>query len=469
VFSTLLTRRSPRTYANINASSNNTAWVTRPLSKAIAPNHPTYVSPPVSTRSSATHGERGSHSARTGHTMIVSNANDIPKALPQNNNGQFWVAGALLSLGRQITVIEQPAMKFALYPIERVAFGQQRGGWEDWDFDPALLPFEIMDRIHIEDVSARFLNDEFDVHENGLGSYAVKELKRIKYAIVHRFPQYELDPVTNKIILDAEQVERAQRLVREIFVCLLIIRPILQRAQFCEGHIRDDGTFIHGSFDVPNPYADVPYNQRLFSIRTEDIQSLKFYAPLFINVLHQPFWKFRMAAQLYEAGHWQSTDKKIRFFLWVSALEALFTTQGSGTQHSGKLVAGERIKALIGGNTPIYSPGELASSQQNPGITVSDVIGDIYCLRNHIAHGDKLPDYYWAHTGRPFDNEHLTKFDELIEAVSFILRRCLLTILKDELLPHFADKASSEAYFTGLGQTKKQLKNAGAVEPKCPA
>jgi hypothetical protein len=363
---------------------------------------------------------------------------------------------------------EQAIVKFALYPIGRVALGQQRGGWEDWDFDPALLPFEIMDQVQIEDVSTRFLDDEFDTYENSLGSYAVKELKRLKYAIVYRFPQYELNPVTNELILDAEQMKRAQRLVREIAVCLRIIRPILQRAQYCEGQIRNDGAFVHSSFDVPNPYADVPHNQRLFSVRTEDVQCLKFYAPLFIYAMDQPFWKFRMAAQLYEAGHWQSTDKKIQFFLWVSALEALFTTQNRNGQHGGKLVAGERIKALIGANTPIYSAGELASSQQNPGITVSDVIGEVYCLRNHIAHGDKLPDHYWARTGRPFDNERLTRFDELIEAVSFILRRCLLAILKDGLLSHFADKGSSEAYFTGLGQTKQKLRLSGAVEPTCP-
>ncbi len=363
---------------------------------------------------------------------------------------------------------EQPTMKFALYPIERVAIGRQRGGWEDGDFDLTLVPFEITDRVHIEDVSTRFPDDAFDIYENGLGSYALKELRRLRYAIVYRFPQYELNVATNEIILDAEQMERAQLLVREIAVCLRIIRPTLQRAQCCEGQIRDDGRFIPGPFDVPNPYADVPQNQRLFSIRTEDIKSLRFYAPLFLSAMHQSFWKFRMAVQLFEAGHWQSTDKKIQFFLWVSALEALFTTQNRDGQHSGKLVAGERIKALIGGNTPIYSVGELPSSQQNPGITVSDVIGEIYCLRNHIAHGDKLPDHYWARTGRPFDNERLTKFDELIEAVSFILRRCLLTILKDGLLSHFADKGSSEAYFTESGQTKQKLRDSGAVEPTCP-
>lgn len=365
---------------------------------------------------------------------------------------------------------ELPENRFALYPIEHIARGQSRGGWEEWDFDTSLLPIKIMDRVYIEDVSSRFREDEFDPHDQGMGPWAVKELKRIKYVIIHRFPQIEIDPVTDTIThLDGDQMKRGERLVREIAVCLRIIRPTLQRAQFCEGQIRDDGTFIHGKLDIPNPMADVPLNQRLFSIRDEDVRDLQFYAPLFVQAMEQPIWKFRMAVQLYEAGHWQSTDAKVRFLLWVSALEALFTTQSRGGQNSGKLVAGERIKHLIGSSASVYPAGELTSGQPDPSLTVSDVIGDIYCLRNHIAHGDKLPNYYWARTGRPNFTEQILKIEELIEAVSHILRRSLLTILKNGLLCHFADQASSEAYFGGLRLTKQLIKNRGIREPTCPA
>jgi hypothetical protein len=160
---------------------------------------------------------------------------------------------------------------------------------------------------------------------------------------------------------------------------------------------------------------------------------------------------------------------KVRFLLWVSALEALFTTQSRGGQNSGKLVAGERIKHLIGSSASVYPAGELTSGQPNPSLTVSDVIGDTYCLRNHIAHGDKLPNYYWARTGRSNFTEQILKIEELIEALSYILRRSLLTILKNGLLCHFADQASSEAYFGGLGLTKQLIKNRGIREPTCPA
>jgi hypothetical protein len=168
-----------------------------------------------------------------------------------------------------------PDTRFALYPIEHVARGKSRAGWEEFDFNTSLLPFQIMDRVYIEDISSRFRDDEFDPHDHGMGPWAVKELKRMKYAIIHRYPQIEMDPVTDAIVhLDVAQMKRAERLVREIAVCLRLIRPTLQRAQFCEGQIRDDGTFFHGRLDVPNPMADVPLNQRLFSVRDEDVADL---------------------------------------------------------------------------------------------------------------------------------------------------------------------------------------------------
>ena len=59
------------------------------------------------------------------------------------------------------------------------------------------------------------------------------------------------------------------------------------------------------------------------------------------------------------------------------------------------MVAKERVKFLLGATAPIYPPGEYMDLDPDPGLTVAVVIDEIYCLRNHIAHGDKLPDYYY--------------------------------------------------------------------------
>lgn len=361
-------------------------------------------------------------------------------------------------------------MKYALYPI-RIARGQNRGGWEDEDFDISLLPLEIVAGIAIEDVSQAFAEDEFEIAKaSGLGTSVVKELKRITHAIIFRFPQNEFDPVTNTAIADSQQAHMSVTKIREIAACLRLIRPTQQYAGLIQGDVLSDGRFKIQSFETPDPHADVPMNQRLFSFRTQDAKDLQFYAPLLTDAMHKPYWKFRMAVQLYEAAHFQYRDWKVQFFLWSSALEALFTTQSKDGQNSGSRVASERIKSLIGGSTAIYPPGELLKSIPNPGYSVNDVIGEVYCLRNHIAHGDRVPDYYFAPTGRAdINTPPLKRLQMLSEALSFIIRRSILVILKDGLLGDFADASSSEAYFLPKGLTKNALTTAGIKNFTCPA
>lgn len=171
-----------------------------------------------------------------------------------------------------------------------------------------------------------------------------------------------------------------------------------------------------------------------------------------------------MALEMYQSGFFQHTHWKARYFLWTAALESLFTTQpqpGLGSDHSGSLVAKERIKYLLGENTPIYPPGELTNLDPDPKLTVTSVLDEIYCLRNNIAHGDKIPDHYFNTCGRAmYDGHELKRVDMLIEAISFVVRQSLLTILKNGLLDHFQGRASSEAYFGGLGLTKNLLKKS---------
>lgn len=173
------------------------------------------------------------------------------------------------------------------------------------------------------------------------------------------------------------------------------------------------------------------------------------------------FWKFRMAIDMYQSGFFQQSHWKARFFLWTAALESLFTSQSRGGQHSGSMVAKERVKFLLGATTPVYPPGEFMDLDPDPGLTVADVIDEIYCLRNHTAHGDKLPDLYYEAAGRPdFQGSSVVKGEMLLEAISSIIRQCLLKILKENLIHHFADATSSEAYFTASNLTKAELKKA---------
>jgi hypothetical protein len=103
-------------------------------------------------------------------------------------------------------------------------------------------------------------------------------------------------------------------------------------------------------------------------------------------------------------------------------------------------------------------------------LTVSDMLGEIYCLRNHTAHGDKVPDVYYQTTGRATFDGNITKFETLMESISFIIRRCLLKILSAGLLDEFANESTSRLYFSQLGLTKTEIKSrpGGQAVLECP-
>ena len=232
--------------------------------------------------------------------------------------------------------------KFSLFPIERTAWSQQRGGFDDEDFDASLLPLEIMEDVWIEDVSALVSDDEFEIYKQLLGSETVKHLERLKYGIIHRFSSFEHNSTTNTLTFEAELTQRSEQLVQEIVACLRLIRPIRQYAQLCGGTIGEDGSLNRFHFEHPLPLFTSLRNQVFFTIRTRDIQDLLFYAPLFRKAMTGPFGKFRMAIDMFQSGYFQHTHWKVRYFLWTAALESLFTSQGGG-EHSDSVVAKERV------------------------------------------------------------------------------------------------------------------------------
>jgi hypothetical protein len=341
-------------------------------------------------------------------------------------------------------------------------------GVPDGHFDDSLLPFQIMGDVYVEEVSSRIPKDEFDYCKSALGTETTKYLEQVKYAIIHRFPSIEKDPITGNLVLEQELADRSRMLVQEIIACLRLIRPITQNVQFMGGSVEPDGTLRHMHFDNPFSYVSSLPNQRLFGIRTVDIQSLKYYAPLFVAAMEGNYWKYRMAVEMFQSGYFQHSHWKLRFFMWTAALEALFTSH-TNAQHRGSLVAKERVKFIVGASTLIYPPDERSQYEADPKLTVADVIDEIYCLRNHIAHGDKVPDYYFHTPGRQALSGTLYKGEVLLEAISSIVRQALLSILKNGLLNHFADAASSESFFAANALTKSAIEaRLGKRQYSCP-
>ncbi len=359
--------------------------------------------------------------------------------------------------------------KFSMFPLDKIATSWR--GLLDGYFDESLFPFEVFPGVFIEDVSHLIAKDEFDYCKEDLGKNVIKHLEHITYALIHRYPSFQVEEASGEMKFEAELAQESQDLIQQVVACLRLIRPFVQYPQFLGGSIGENGRLCHIHFDHPIPFLSSLSSQILMAIRTQDAQELKIIFPKFRDAMSANDWKFRMSVDMFQSGYFQQTHWKARFFLWTAAMEALVTSHTSA-EHRGSLVAKERIKHLIGPRALIYAAGDLSTYEADPNHTVEDVIDEIYCLRNHIAHGDKVPDYYFRTTGRQGINGPINKIESLSEAVGSIVRQALLAILKNNLLSHFQDAATSEAYFGSLGLVKSKLqsifKATGAKHFVCP-
>jgi len=152
-----------------------------------------------------------------------------------------------------------------------------------------------------------------------------------------------------------------------------------------------------------------------------------------------------------------------------SAIESIFTT--NSRNHQGTTVATERINWFLGETKPIYAPGDLNESEEDPHITVGDIVNAWYNVRNHLAHGDRIPGSYFMQEARHGLGGGVNAMELLIEAASFIIRSTLLKILRDGLSQHFVDAAAAEAYFDTNGLTNSKIRArrdvaiSGAITP----
>lgn len=337
-------------------------------------------------------------------------------------------------------------MNFTLYPIYWLA-----GTVDDEQFDLNKLPFDVAEDVRIEAVLGRFRKATFDVFRARLGADRMGDLESVRYALVHRY-----DPEPGEY----QRSESSEKTVRMLAACLRLIRPMRQNALLMQGNICDqDGTFDVMHFELPGVHLlEVPEVQKLFKLRNQDADDLRAYAPEFLRGMRGQFWKFRMAVQFHELGHFQPSDWKARFLLWCSAIESIYTSHN--WEHQGSPVAKSRIKWFVGENTSIYGSGDISNLLQDPGIAVGQVVEDLYEMRNYIAHGDRIPAPYLTDILRHGFSGGVRKWEVLLEAASFIIRTSLLKILREGLLNHFADAGPAEAYFGARSLTKSALRAA---------
>ena len=317
----------------------------------------------------------------------------------------------------------------ALFPISSTT-----ASWEDEPLDPSLLPMEVSAGITVEDASQIFKHD-FDLLDAELGKRDRDAFRGLKWAIVHRFEADQSNLAT--------AFDDSNHLIANVAACLRLIRPTRENTMKVRGKIRPGALIDWNYFETPIHILAVPEIQKSYFIRNRDLVQLKAVLPGFLQAMRGPFWKFRMAVEFHDAGHFQEWHWKAKYSLWCSALESIFTCESKGHRYS--FVAIERIKWLIGENTPIYTPEDDAAVRLVGDvpirIAVKDVLEKLYEVRNCIAHGRKIPDGFFNVTVRKYCGQNLCQVQVLLEALSVIIRISVLKILTDGLLPHFADQS----------------------------
>ena len=202
----------------------------------------------------------------------------------------------------------------------------------------------------------------------------VEQIQGVRYAVVHR---YEPRPIVvlGEVLGEQLRNSESEQLVRNLAACLRLIRPMRQSALLVRGNVRsEDSTFNVTGFDIPPLYLiEVPEVQKLFTLRNRDADDLRALAPQFLRAMAGGFWKFRMALQFHELGHFQPMDWKARFLLWCSAIESIYTSHH--WEHQGSLVATSRIKWFLDENTNIYARGDISSLLPDTHISIGQVVG----------------------------------------------------------------------------------------------
>jgi hypothetical protein len=335
--------------------------------------------------------------------------------------------------------------QIALYPVTLAP------GWDDTPFDESELPAHILPAVTIENIRNLIRDNEFDHFSGHLANRDIEALQALNSTIVYR---YDLD-------VYGQGHQAAEAMVRNTAACLMLVRPTSKRLGYMRGEIRTDATFNIQSFENPRDDVNVPIVQKLFAVRNRDLQRLQNIAADFMRAMNGEYWKFRIPLVLYESGHFVHNYWKGRFALWCSALDAIYTTQPDFNstkpyEHSGSVVAKARIRWFVGEKTSIYAPGDIQTVDQDPNITVGDVLDDLYELRNAVVHGDRTPDRFFQERRIGY-GQSVNLADVLHEALSFIIRTSLLRILENNLLEHFTGGRASQEFFAKQGLVKSKL------------
>jgi hypothetical protein len=353
--------------------------------------------------------------------------------------------------------------KIEFFPIQVETFGYLN------DDPPPLGTRKIANSLTIEDVSPLITDETFSLWTKDC--YVSKDianaLRHVKYAIAYRY--------ASSSERDTKLDGQSAQIVNEAITCLQLIRPTRRsRAMNVPGIVRETGKIDAQGFSAIHDPADVPEIQKLFKIRSRDIDLLRLILPEFRRLYERDadgelrdFEPLRMAIQLYELGY-SLTAWKPRHILWWSAIEALYG--------SNETTAKARIYGFFGSKDlrrgfecAIHEKGDIPSYYSPvPGSrhTIGSTLPKIYAVRNDSAHGQRVPESFFSNVPHPFGTAPF--LDVLAEAATLIIRKTVVEVLRRGWREKFKDPQTRDNFWMleyGLDkhQSKKRLRDAGLV------
>jgi len=344
------------------------------------------------------------------------------------------------------------ATKVTVTPVFELADGFMDGEV----FSVKDLPFEVGPGVFLADVHEQMKNADYSLWAKRYLSKAdVEELQGWHHALIHYFDAEEY--------LTSDPEERSRELVHRVFIGLRVVRPSWVPYQYLRAVVRSDGSFDPSGFSKAEGRLSVSSCDAANFIRKKDAELLRSIVPTLLSAYESDCAPVKRAVRILELGY-ISEFIDVRQLMWVTALDALFTS----ANHWGSDLGARRIQHLIGPDTQIYEPADFASYMHVPSLTVRQVLRDIYKLRNKFAHGEWVPKEFLDKSGYLGKaGEYLNYADVLLEATGIILRMSLVRILTQGLLEIFRTKDALDWYFSraGLVSTKKNSRGFSSREP----
>lgn len=330
-------------------------------------------------------------------------------------------------------------------------------GYAEDNLSGLALPFKIGDSLYVDDVSGIVRDTTFDPLVDQFFSKSEAEtLKNTRYALTRRFDCKDWDSRQEEL--------KSESLLYRLYLGLKIIRPTTGRYHALHYDLS------HATPRLPrgtrNDYGTILCDCDLVNwavIRGRDIENLAKLAASLLSTLKDAKNPISQAVQSLEIGY-RGDFLNVRHLLWVIGLDALFTSTEWESQ--GTDVAVKRVKDFLGANFKIYpdtSHPNLDGGSTLPNVEMSELLDDVYKLRNDFAHGT-WPDKRWAgKVCRPSADfsRDIYYAEVLSEAASAILRGCLKKIFGDaQLVELFSEKAKMNAHFASRGLTRRKRKRA---------